>query len=158
MAMYWDKERVAIEVIDDEKISNLDRYPKGTLVFYVGANQVAQEDLLDCLRHLLIERGLRVTADDASDPNEAESVSKVWAAELELAHNLMADDDELPDPLDRGAEENRDDNDDDNDDDIDLKLEEYMAGMGMLRGYPYIADDLAAKQVIIHDCGQVSIG
>ncbi len=153
MAMYWDKERVAIEIIDDEKISDLDRYPKGTLVFYVGANQVAQEDLLDCLRHLLIERGLRLYADEECDPKEAESVSKVWAAELELAHNLMHDDDELPDPLDPDAAESQDD-----EDDIDLKLEDYMAGMGMLRGYPYIADDLSAKQVIIHDCEHVSIG
>lgn len=156
MAMYWDKERVAIEIIDDEKISDLDRYPKDTLVFYVGANQVAQEDLLDCLRHLLIERGLRLGADEESDPTEAQSVSKVWAAELELAHNLVHDDDELRDPLGPGAEDGPDD--DDADDDIDLKLEDYMAGMGMLRGYPYIADDLAAKQVIIHDCEHVSIG
>lgn len=151
MAMYWDKERVAVEIIDDEKNAEQDKYPKGTLVFYVGASQVADDDLLDCLRRLVIERGLRASMQ--SDPkgcDSSEDDGKLWAAELELAHNLMGDNDKQ----DLG---NNDSCDNLDDRDIDLKLEEYMAGLGMLRDYPYTADDLAAKQVIIHDCEHVSI-
>ncbi len=154
MAMYWDKERVAVEIIDDEKDTEQGKYPKGTLVFYVGASQVADDDLLDCLRRLLIERGLRASCESKPSGCEGdEDDNKLWAAELELAHNLMGDD-EAREPEGEDAPNYLDDSDAD----IDLKLEEYMAGLGMLRGYPYTADDLAAKQVIIHDCEHVNIG
>lgn len=153
MAMYWDKERVAVEIIDDEKYSDQDKYPNGTLIFYVGANQVEEDDLLECLRRLLIERGLRASgAGDFEEAGDSETEDKLWEAELKLAHNLMDDAGAVRTPGDKG------DYKPEEDDDIDLKLEDYMAGLGMYGGYPFIADDLAAKQVIIHDCEHVSIG
>lgn len=168
MAMYWDKEHVAIEIIDDEEIANGGKYPMGTLINYVGASQVNDPDLVRCLQRLVAERGIKddLEKEDAAEKdNELEEEmrreERLWEAELQLARNLTGED--FEEPLDPKDDDegwgfgNEGDQGDATGDEPDRELESMLAKLGLLGCYAYGPVELGAKKIFIENCGDVRI-
>lgn len=171
MAMYWDKEHVAIEIIDDEEIAAGGKYPLGTLINYVGASQVNDPDLVRCLQRLVAERGIKddLEKEDAAEKDdeleeEIRREERLWEAELQLARNLTGEDFEDPlDPKDDDDEgwgigdEDEGDQGDAAGDEPDQELESMLSKLGLLGCYAYGPVELGAKKIFIENCGDVRI-
>ncbi len=162
MAMYWDKEQVAIEIIDDEGFVGGGKYPKGTLVCFVGASQVNDEDLVRCLRRLVVERGVDIEGDGERDEEEARREDLLWEAELQLARNLTGINDPsgFSGPAGVRDEEDWGEGGDEGDDPDapDRELEGLFSHLGYLGCYPFNPAHLGARKVVIGNCREVNIG